>query len=115
QCVRLAEQAVRERQNHLGHLEALLAGCRVPLPGDRRASGESGSDPDHQSSFLGMDPVIPNARLCKALLDRVIDRAHIIETASDSYRFRRMLEKGKRKTESTRRAAARLDSAFRLP
>src|SRR5438094_10545573 len=72
QCVRLAEQAVRERQNHLGYLEALLAGCRVPLPGDGRASGESGSDPDHQSSFLGMDPVIPNARLCKALLDRVI-------------------------------------------
>jgi DNA replication protein DnaC len=25
QCVRLAEQAVRERQNHLGYLEALLA------------------------------------------------------------------------------------------
>src|ERR1044071_5869706 len=25
QCVRLAEQALRERQNHLGYLEALLA------------------------------------------------------------------------------------------
>jgi hypothetical protein len=32
--------------------------------------------------------VIPNARLCKALLDRITDRAHIIETGSESYRFR---------------------------
>jgi DNA replication protein DnaC len=36
--------------------------------------------------------VIPNARLCKALLDRITDRAHIVETGSDSYRFRRTLE-----------------------
>lgn len=35
--------------------------------------------------------VIPNARLCKALLDRITDRAHIIETGGDSYRFRRTL------------------------
>src|SRR5215210_7885021 len=36
--------------------------------------------------------VLRNARLCKALLDRVTDRAHIIETGSDSYRFKRTLE-----------------------
>jgi hypothetical protein len=41
--------------------------------------------------------VIPNARLCKALLDRVTDQAHIIETGTDSYRFRRTLEKRKEK------------------
>jgi DNA replication protein DnaC len=35
--------------------------------------------------------VIPNARLCKALLDRITDRAHIIETGTESYRFRRTL------------------------
>jgi hypothetical protein len=39
----------------------------------------------------------PSAQLCKALLDRVTDRAHIIETGSDSYRFKRTVEKKKRK------------------
>jgi DNA replication protein DnaC len=33
----------------------------------------------------------PNARLCKAMLDRLTDQAHIIETGKDSYRFRRTL------------------------
>jgi len=37
--------------------------------------------------------VFTNARLCKALLDRLTDRAHIIETGSESYRFRRTLER----------------------
>jgi DNA replication protein DnaC len=41
--------------------------------------------------------VIPNARLCKALLGRITDRAHIIETGADSYRFRRTVEKGRAK------------------
>lgn len=41
--------------------------------------------------------VFPSARLCKALLDRVTDRAHIIETGTDSYRFKRTVEKRKRK------------------
>jgi hypothetical protein len=35
----------------------------------------------------------PNARLCKAMLDRLTDQAHIIETGNESYRFRRTLEK----------------------
>jgi len=39
--------------------------------------------------------VILNARLCKALLDRITDRSHIIETGTESYRFRRTLEKRK--------------------
>ena len=34
---------------------------------------------------------IPNARLCKAMLDRLTDQAHIIETGDESYRFRRTL------------------------
>jgi DNA replication protein DnaC len=45
--------------------------------------------------FSEWTQVIPNARLCKALIDRITDRAHIIETGSDSYRFRRTLEKRK--------------------
>lgn len=45
--------------------------------------------------FSEWTQVIPNARLCKALLDRITDRAHIIETGSESFRFRRTLEKRK--------------------
>jgi DNA replication protein DnaC len=45
--------------------------------------------------FSEWTKVIPNARLCKALLDRITDRAHIIETGEDSYRFRRTLKKKK--------------------
>jgi DNA replication protein DnaC len=37
----------------------------------------------------------PNARLCKAMLDRLTDQAHIIETGDESYRFRRTLAKKK--------------------
>lgn len=48
-------------------------------------------------SFSEWTQVIPNARLCKALLDRITDRAHIIETGSDSYRFRRTVEKRQKK------------------
>jgi DNA replication protein DnaC len=47
--------------------------------------------------FSEWTQVIPNARLCKALLDRVTDQAHIIETGADSYRFRRTLEKRQKK------------------
>lgn len=43
--------------------------------------------------FSEWTQVFPSARLCKALLDRVTDRAHIIETGTDSYRFKRTVEK----------------------
>lgn len=39
--------------------------------------------------FSEWTQVFPNARLCKALLDRITDRAHIFETGTESYRFRR--------------------------
>jgi DNA replication protein DnaC len=42
--------------------------------------------------FSEWTQVFPSPRLCKALLDRITDRAHIIETGTDSYRFRRTLE-----------------------
>ncbi len=41
--------------------------------------------------FSEWTSVFPNARLCKALLDRLTDRAHIIDTGTESYRFRRTL------------------------
>src|SRR3954453_8078580 len=47
--------------------------------------------------FSEWTQVVPNARLCKALLDRITDRAHIIDTGKESYRFQRSLEKQKRK------------------
>jgi len=37
--------------------------------------------------------VIPTDRLCKALFDCITDRAHIIETGTESYRFRRTLQR----------------------
>lgn len=41
--------------------------------------------------------VFTNTRLCKALLDRVTDHAHIIETGTESYRFKRTMEKRRKK------------------
>ncbi len=43
--------------------------------------------------FSEWTQVFPSARLCQALLDRVTDRAHIIETGTESYRFRRTVER----------------------
>jgi len=40
---------------------------------------------------------VPNPRLCKALLDRITDRAHIIDTGTESFRFRRTLERSKKR------------------
>jgi len=45
--------------------------------------------------FSEWTTVFPNPRLCKALLDRITDRAHIIDTGTESFRFRRTLEKSK--------------------
>jgi DNA replication protein DnaC len=49
--------------------------------------------------FSEWTQVIPNARLCKALLDRITDRAHILETGSDSYRFRRTLDQRRKQAD----------------
>src|SRR5690349_891302 len=46
--------------------------------------------------FSEWTTVFPNPRLCKALLDRVTDRAHIIDTGTDSFRFRRTVERRKK-------------------
>jgi len=48
--------------------------------------------------FSEWTTVFPNPRLCKALLDRITDRAHIIETGTESFRFRRTMERRKNKT-----------------
>ncbi len=43
--------------------------------------------------FSEWTTVFPNARLCKAMVDRLTDQAHIIDTGKESYRFLRTLEK----------------------
>jgi DNA replication protein DnaC len=48
--------------------------------------------------FSEWTTVFPNPRLCSALLDRITDRAHIIETGTESYRFRRTMERKKKKS-----------------
>jgi DNA replication protein DnaC len=45
--------------------------------------------------FSEWTTMFPNARLCKAMLDRLTDQSHIIETGNESFRFRRTLEKRK--------------------
>ena len=45
--------------------------------------------------FSEWNTMFSNARLCKAMLDRLTDQAHIIDTGKESYRFRRTLEKKK--------------------
>ena len=47
--------------------------------------------------FSEWTTVFPNPRMCKALLDRITDRAHIIETGTESFRFRRTLERSKKR------------------
>lgn len=40
--------------------------------------------------------MFPNVRLCKAMIDRLTDQVHIIETGTESYRFRRTLTRQRR-------------------
>jgi len=47
--------------------------------------------------FSEWTSVFPNPRLCKALLDRITDRAHIIETGTESFRFKRTMEGRKKR------------------
>jgi DNA replication protein DnaC len=50
--------------------------------------------------FSEWTQVFANARLCKAMIDRVTDQAHIIDTGKESYRFRRTMERRRRKDKS---------------
>jgi DNA replication protein DnaC len=60
--------------------------------------------------FSEWTQVFTNRRLCKALLDRLTDRAHIIETGSQSYRFRRSLESKGSKGSHQSSPESKLDS-----
>jgi DNA replication protein DnaC len=51
--------------------------------------------------FSEWTQVFTNPRLCAAVVDRITNRAHIIETGSESYRFRRTLEQRGRKAKES--------------
>ena len=53
--------------------------------------------------FSEWTQVFRNVHLCKALLDRITDRAHILETGTESYRFRRTPEKRQKSHGPTRK------------
>ena len=40
-----------------------------------------------------MDKVFPDARLAKAVVDRITHKAHIIDTGTESWRFRHGLDR----------------------
>jgi DNA replication protein DnaC len=52
--------------------------------------------------FSQWGQVIPNPRLCKALIDRLTDRAHIVTTGEESYRFRRSSARQKETPSSSK-------------
>ena len=72
----------------------------VPVPGDLRAGRTAALIVTTNLPFSEWTHVFPNPRLCKALLDRITDRAHIIETGTESFRFRRTMEGRKKKKAS---------------
>ena len=45
--------------------------------------------------FSEWTTMFPNVRLCKAMVDRLTDQAHIIDTGKESYRLQRTLAKNK--------------------
>ncbi len=47
--------------------------------------------------FSERTTVLPNPRLGKTLMDRITDRAHIIDTGKESFRFRRTAERRKKR------------------
>jgi IstB-like ATP binding protein len=48
-------------------------------------------DRDHEPPAFGVDVGVSESAPVQSLLDRITDRAHIIETGTESYRFRRTL------------------------
>ena len=58
--------------------------------------------------FSEWTQVISNARRWKALLDRITDRARILETGTESYRFRRLRRSRRKKPNRTDRKAVEM-------
>jgi hypothetical protein len=89
-----------ERCQRLAEREQVLA----PVVSDQRLGERATLIVTTNLPFWEWTQVFPNPQLCKALLDRITDRAHIIETGTESYRFRPTVEarQGKRKPPEER-------------
>jgi len=48
--------------------------------------------------------VFPEPRLCKAIVDRLTFNARIVETGTESWRFRKTMEKRQRKGVRSKKA-----------
>jgi hypothetical protein len=58
--------------------------------------------------FSEWTQVIPNARLCKALLDRITDRAHILETGTESFPLQTDSSTATERSQSKRQVAVEM-------
>ncbi len=65
--------------------------------------------------FSEWPQVFPSARLCKAMLDRLTDRAHILETGTESFRFRRTIASRKNAGRGRRFGRAGFRFALNAP
>jgi DNA replication protein DnaC len=52
--------------------------------------------------FSEWTSVFPEPRLCKAIVDRLTFNAHIVETGSESWRFRKTMQRQQRKGGRTK-------------
>ena len=75
--------------DELGYVPLAETACEVMFHVIADRAEKDRGDRDHQPAVLRVSRVIPQPRLCKALIDRLTDQAHIITMGADSYRFRR--------------------------
>ena len=76
-----------ERQNIEDNIKGLISDSNDSASSIRLRQGrpgrEGGGDRDHKPAVLRMVQVIPNPRLCKALIERLTGQAYIITTGVD--------------------------------
>ena len=79
----------RSSNNELGYVPLAETACELMFQVIADRAEKAAMILTTNLPFSEWSQVIPNPRLCKALIDRLTDRAHILTTGTDSYRFRR--------------------------
>ena len=103
----LLEFDLDARQNRRSHAtgdESLRFVCSIPHP--LAPAWKAAVIVTINLPFWEWTTVIPNARPCKALIDRITDRANIIETGTEFYRFRRLWRSARVKVWTLRASTA---------